>query len=105
MLMQPRLATLTYAAPYLIASQAVAYQVNAISPSQAAASAQATTGSSTLTRASAIGMIATWPETLLPPATQERKNADFLVYKDDRWTSTPSLTADLLDAEISDSKL
>jgi len=50
-------------------------------------------------------MIATWPETLLPPATQERKNADFLVYKDDRWTSTPSLTADLLDAEISDSKL
>jgi len=102
MLLSPQLATLTYAAPYLISIQAVSYQVNAMRPLAAPVPAV----SSLLDRMpSAATMVASWPDTLMPDTITHDVKPDFLVFKDDMWHSTPSLTADLLDGEISDAKL
>ena len=94
LLVVPRLATLTYAAPHLIMHLSVAGVNLEATSSVRNARLPAIAKLSSKVKLPAIDRAAT-----------PKARGGFLVYKDDAWRTTPSLTPDLVDGEISDARL
>ena len=94
LLVVPRLATLTYAAPHLIMHLSVAGVNLEATSSVRNARLPAIAKLSSKVKLPAIDRAAT-----------PKARGGLLVYKDDAWRTTPSLTPDLVDGEISDARL
>ena len=113
MILAPNLATMTYASPHLISSSACAYTMGApFSHSSAVLSRRTSVVTMVSDPLPARQRTPTWVSMLQTDeleAPAQPNGADessgFLVNKDNMWRVTPSLTADLVDSEISDARL